>query len=105
MLDISMLSQTSCFDFSSSNFHLQGHILSTSGVALKRKNKVLKTLIASSIPKRISFREFSMAEYGKPATLKVQMLENCYGTGLQSKMQDQCEATFTHHWLYRLIIL
>ncbi len=45
-----MLSQTSCFDFSSSNFHLQGHILSTSGVALKRKTKYLKHSLPAPHP-------------------------------------------------------
>jgi hypothetical protein len=31
-----LLSKLTCFDFSSSNFNLQGHILSTGGVALKK---------------------------------------------------------------------
>jgi hypothetical protein len=50
MLDISMLSQTSCFDFSSSNFNLQGHILSTREVVLKRKTKYLKHSLPAPYP-------------------------------------------------------
>jgi len=38
-----------CFDFSLSNFHLQGHILSTRGVALTSEKQQTKVLTATQI--------------------------------------------------------
>jgi hypothetical protein len=40
-----LLAKPVCFDFSSSNFHLQGHILNTGGVALMERETMEQMML------------------------------------------------------------
>jgi hypothetical protein len=58
---------------------LQGHILSTSGVALKRKTKYLKHSLPAPYPNAYLLESSQWLNIESQQPSKVQMLENCCG--------------------------